>query len=201
MLISLGRTVVALALATALAVGTAGIASAQTLSVTDAAGDVESADMNSTQTTGTPEPTITNGDIVTTVFQHSGRRISVRVTFTDLQKTGSMRGDFLRLVTNEGVRREVSLYAGPQHWGGQAEMTRPNGRHVRCRIAHDIDYSANVVTLSFPRACVSKPRWVRLGLGSMWLDNGSKVYADDAQRTGGAIEESNLTLSPRLRRG
>lgn len=201
MSISLGRTIATLAVAAGLAVGTAGVASAQTLSVADAAGDVQSVDLTSNQPTVTPQPTVTNGDIVNTVFTHSLRRINVTVQFADLQKVGVFRGDFLEVKTNEGVRRDVLLFAAKGHWRGRMMMVRRDGTQVHCRLDHSIDYDSNIVTLGFPRGCVSKPRWVKLGLGSVWADD-KTMYADDSQLTGGLDQSSDdLTLSPRLRRG
>jgi hypothetical protein len=186
------------ALAAGLAVGTAGTAAAQTLTDVDQRGDVQSFTMESEEPA--PAPTVANGDVVRTVFNHAERRVSVRVTYADLLRIGQFRSDSLRLVTNEGVRREVSVFAGPGMWRGQADMVRPSGRPVDCDVAHKIDYDRNVVTVSFPRSCVSNPRWVRLGMGAVWMDGESRAYADDAQ-IDGRINPENLKLSPRLRRG
>ena len=198
MTISLGRTVSTLAVAAGLALGTAGTAAAAELTVKDARGDMSKFDMT-TETT-TPAPGVKNGDALRTVFRHNDGRISVRVKFTDLARIGQVNMHGLRVVTNEGVRRDVTVYAGKNMWGGQAEMSRPNGTPVDCNIAHKIDYATNVVTLSFPRTCVSNPRWVRLGFGSVWVKSADTAYGDDAQISG-SLNENNLKLSGRIRRG
>lgn len=194
----LGRTLSTVAIAAGLAVGTAGTAAAQTLTDVDQRGDVQSFTMESEEPA--PAPTVANGDVLRTVFNHAERRVSVRVKYADLRRIGQFRNDGIKVVTNEGVRREVSVFAGQGMWRGQADMVRPNGRPVDCDIAHKIDYDRNLVTISFPRSCVSNPRWVRLGMGAVWMDGENRAYADDAQ-IDGRINPENLKLSPRLRRG
>lgn len=196
---SLGRTISTLALAAGLSVATAGTAAAEELTVTDGRGDVQVLDM---ATDGwTPAPAVKNGDVSRAVLRHNDGRISVRVKFRDLARKGSMSGHVVRVVTDEGVKRDVNIFAGPNMWRGEAMMSRPNGQEVACKVDHKIAYGTNVVTLSFPRACVSAPRWVRLGFGTMWMDGtGTHYYGDDAQ-IDGELDESRLRLSPRLRRG
>lgn len=194
---ALRRGIFTAALTVGLLAGTAGVADADVLAVTDPRGDVVSfAGESETQT---PEPGVRNGDILRTVLRHGTSRISVRVKFAELLRVGDFRSDVVRVVTNEGVRRNVVVEAGPGVWRGTAEMARPNGAHVDCAVSHTIDYDLNVVTVSFPRRCVSDPRWVQLGAGAVWAGGDFKVFADDGLKAG--TTGSNLTLSPRLRRG
>lgn len=188
-----------LGVAAVLTVATAGTATAETLSVTDQARDVQSFTMDSD--TATNEPGVANGDILRTVLRHNSGQISARVKLAELRRVGEVRGDFMRVLTNEGITRDVSIYAGPNMWRGEAEMSRPNGKTVTCDISHKIDYDRNVVTVSFPRSCVSSPRWVRIGLGSSWANSGfAKFYLDDSQISG-HVNPDRLRLSPRLSRG
>jgi hypothetical protein len=196
--LSLGRSIFTLALAAGLAFGTAAPATAQSLAHVDQRGDLQSFEGESEQPT--PAPAMRNGDIVRTAFNHRVHRITVRAKFADLRRAGAFRGDGIRIVTDEGVRREVSLVAYAGAWRGESVMTRPNGKPVDCAITHKIDYDTNVITVGFPRSCVSDPRWVRLGLGSFWADAGGRVFVDDAQ-IDGRINQETVRLSPRLRRG
>lgn len=149
--------------------------------------------------TAVPAPGQVNGDVLRSRMWHSSTRVGVKVVFKDLARTGFLRGDFLRLVTNEGVKRDVSVLAGPGSWAGQAELDRPNGDRVRCSVAHHTDYAANVVTISVPRSCLSNPRWVRMGYGAITSPDGSSMYVDDALRDGD-VAPDNLTLSGRIYR-
>jgi hypothetical protein len=187
-------------------VASVGPATAQTVTVNDARGDVLRYTMTfdetaePTEPVGVAAPGVTNGDVVRTTIGHTAKRVAVRVKFADLKRTGEFRGDFLSLRTNEGVRREVSLMAGPGMWRGEVEMTRPNGRPVRCAVQHRINYDTNVVRMSFPRRCASAPRWVQVGLGSMWAGSDMETfYMDDAQLDGQVRDI--LVWSPRVRRG
>ena len=193
---TLRRTFAAVLFAT-LAVGPAGAAQAQSLSRQDAQGDVRS--FTGTSNTTTPETAIADGDIQVVRMTHADRRIGVRIKFADLQKTGDVHGHVVRVVTNEGVRRNVLLAAGPHFWAGDSEMERPNGNKVRCAVRHSIDYTAHVVTIGFPRSCVSNPRWVRLGVGS-FSSTDQKTYVDDALLAN-RVDANTVALSPRLKRG
>lgn len=202
---SLRRGAAAFALACGLTATSFGPAAAQTVTVNDARGDVMRYTMPVDDTAepdpeGVVDPAVTNGDVLRTTIRHSARRVAVRVKFVDLRRAGMFRGDFLSLRTNEGVRREVSLMAGTGMWRGEADMTRPSGHPVKCAIRHRINYDTNVVKLSFPRRCASSPRWVQVGLGSMWAGADMETfYMDDAQ-TDGEVRDV-LVWSPRVRRG
>jgi hypothetical protein len=149
--------------------------------------------------TSAPEPTVTDGDIESSRLTHGRYRIGVRIKFADLQKTGDTRGHLVQVVTNEGVHRDVLLAVGPNLWRGISEMDRPSGAKVRCAVRHSIDYTNHVVTIGFPRRCVSNPRWVRLGVGSFSVAD-KIVYADDALLAN-KIYDNSLALSARLKRG
>jgi hypothetical protein len=192
------RRVLATALLTGLVATPVGAASAQSLLDTDQRADVRS--FSGDSQTPVAEPAVTNGDVLATRFTHGKYRVGVRIQLADLQKTGAYRAEYVRIVTNEGLRREVTLTAVPGLWRGRAEMDRPSGRKVRCAVRHDIDYAHDVVTIDFPRTCISGPRWVRLGVGSLWGENQKKVYVDDA-RIDGTVNPDTVRLSPRLKRG
>jgi len=190
------RRTCAAALLTLLAAGQAGAARAQSLVERDATADVRSA--SGEADTSSPAPTVTDGDIAWSRLTHGRYRIGVTVKFVDLQKAGDYRGHLVQVVTNEGVHRDVVVYVGPGMWGGKSEMDRPSGAKVRCAVRHSIDYTNHVVTIGFPRSCVSNPRWVRLGVGSASVVDGT-AYADDVLLVN-KIYDNSLALSARLKR-
>jgi len=52
---------------------------------------------------------------------------------------------------------------------------------VRCAVRHSIDYTRNVIAVSFPRQCASSPRWVKFRVvGVRYGESGG--YLDDALR-------------------
>ena len=161
----------------------AGSAAAQAQSITDAdpAGDMVGVDYETGETR--PAPNQVRNDVLRTTLTHSATRISIRVKYAELQRVGEGHGLFVQMVTNEGVRRNLEVSAGPGDWAGSTAMWRGrDGREVRCAIRHSIDYTRNVVAVSFPRQCASGPRWVKFRvLGYRVADNGA-FYLDDALR-------------------
>ena len=192
------RAATAGALTAVLVLGATGPAQAQDLKTIDARGDVFSYLLDDDEPMTEPAPEVSDGDIVSTVFRHTAERIIVKAKLAQLRKVGEWRLDMLWLVTNEGVRRDVTLFAGPGIWAGETEMTRGGGSRVRCAVRHRIDYDARVVEMSIPRSCVSNPRWVRADFGSGWFD-GERAYVDGALTDGSLFDSAKLT--PRLRRG
>ena len=99
-----------------------------------------------------------------------------------MQRLGDGHGQLVQMVTNEGIRRELGILADSGHWAGWTWMARGrDGGEVRCAIRHSMDYTNNVIVVSFPRRCASSPRWVKFRVvGFRFTDDG--VYYDDALR-------------------
>jgi hypothetical protein len=175
----------------ALLVATTASADARPVYHDDQTHDVLKYDDSAQEPVGAPDQV--NGDIVRTHLWHA-HRVGAQVRFADLQKTGDFRADVLRIHTNENVNRTVMISAGPGNWRGSVDLTKANGDTVPCRVAHSIDYTANVVTVRVPRSCLSRPRWVSMGFGSLTSDGDDTgtMYLDDALAPGVADE---LTLS------
>jgi hypothetical protein len=147
--------------------------------------DVVKYDASSAEPVAAPDQV--NGDIVRTHLWHA-HRVGAQVRFADLQKTGDFRQDVLTIHTNENVNRTVMVSAGPGNWAGSVDVMKPNGDTVRCHVAHSINYTTNVVTVRVPRTCLSKPRWVSMGFGSLSGsvadDDTAALYLDDALASG-----------------
>jgi len=155
-----------------------------------------------------PAPEQVNRDIIRTRFRHMQERVRVRITFADLRREGtSAEGTYaeydLRVLTNEGQRREVVIYTGPGRWAGEA-WTGQFPNDIRCRLYRSIDYATNVMIIGFARRCLSFPRWVRLGFGTSGGtgDSEESYFYDDALRNGlRPLTPDAWTLSQRLARG
>ncbi|WP_203336489.1 hypothetical protein [Nocardioides limicola] len=184
------------ALAVAATLLPAGAANAAEHTVRDARGDVVAVNPETDEQTPSD---VANGDIVRARFIHGQRAFVLRAKFRSLDRKGSVvRGDFIRITTNDRVRRNVEVWAAPANWDGTAHFKRPNGDVVMCQISHRINYGKNTLTVRVPRTCLQNPRWIRVGFGSVWGD-GSTLFMDDAQRNG--TIKGKLALSPRIRRG
>lgn len=125
-----------------------------------------------------PMPERTLNDVKATKLTHSATRVAIRVSYVDLQKVGEVQGLNVDMYTNEKPRR-VQVNAFPGRWSGEAEMYTVRWREVRCDgVRHTIDYTANIMKVSFPRECLGNPRWVDFRVVAYAEYNAS--YWDDA---------------------
>lgn len=162
-----------------------------------------------------PAPDEVATDVTRTTIKH-GRRVSVTTHFRDLVETAEHFVD-MRIFTPDG---RFSLSAGRSTDGGQ--LTNGTGYailsptavgvdddHPRpCRTVRGrYDLEAETMTVSFPAACIGKPRWIQVGsvatrLQVTPLGDGSvnlAGWADDAFRS--SLSENSWARSPRVRRG
>jgi hypothetical protein len=175
-------------------------AHANKYSFADHAGDVLSGPATSDTNPTTLEPGRTNGDIVSSTVQHKRRNIVMRMHFRDIGWNAESNA-YLFVIRTSSVKRYVTLYASDGIRGGKAVMTKPNGKKVSCHIGRKIDYTANTASVIVPRSCVSKPRWVKVGMASLFFsgfESGDTAYVDDA-RTNGTLG-SGPALGPKVRR-
>ena len=178
----LTRPLLVAALAAGLVVAGSSAAQAQSRTNVDTAGDMVRLDDESEEPS--PAPNQVRNDILRTTLIHRATRISIRVKYAELRRIGHGHGLWLETITNEGVRRNLDVLASSGEWSGSAEMTRGrDGGQVRCALRHSIDYTRNVIAVSFPRQCASSPRWVKFRvLGFRVGETG--YYIDDALRDG-----------------
>lgn len=169
---------------------TTGAAHAERLKFSDKQGDVWSLDMNEIpddldsfrDLPFESAPGVRNGDIERTTLVHGPRNVTVRVDFVALRRVGEFRDDFLMFRTNEGQRRMVMLFAGEGMWRGDMFILKPRtGEEVDCGAQHKIDYAADTVSITMPRACLGDPRWVQLRAEAGWIRfQAGRVFGDNA---------------------
>ncbi|MGF9754165.1 hypothetical protein AAII07_03105 [Microvirga sp. 0TCS3.31] len=155
-------------------------------------------------------PAETATDITRTTIQHA-RRVSITVHFLDLVETAEYS-------VTVGVRTPdemFDVFASRAADGSQYATLFPSvidesvpGRPRPCRsVRGRYDVVAETVTVSFPAACVGKPRWIQAEVGAARfqvtpLGDGSvnlAGWADDAFRSG--LSENSRGWSPKVRRG
>ena len=72
------------------------------------------------------------------------------------------------------------------------------GRH--CGLSYRINYAGDSVSMTIPRACVSKARYVRLGHVTLEItvkpDGSGKVYYDSPARDGGTRNQVYNAYTP-----
>lgn len=166
---------------------------------TDATGDVLSAPATSSDIPTTKEQARTNGDVSWSTVAHKRHRVVMKMQFRDIAWNDETNA-YLFVIKTRSMKRFVTVVAADGIRGGKAIMTKPSGKHVSCRMSRTIDYTANTVTLSVPRSCIGKPRWVRVGMASVFftgIHSGDTEYVDDANS---ATLGSNPVLGPKVRR-
>lgn len=206
-------TVLATCLTTTALALSAGVPPAQAASrtVSDPAGDVRTVVISENEDEALEDQAsdTSDGDILKGSYTHSKRRITLKLDYAAIPKSGDYRVFQFLLQGRNGQNRVLSLATGEGISGVQTEMNRlSNGRRV-CRgaIKRSIDYSARRVTTSFPRWCLGKPRAFRvasLGIRIEGLNSDTDeftVFYDDAHRDGGSFLEERPAWSPWVRRG
>jgi hypothetical protein len=188
-------TTVILAACTGLAVLVPTPAHAGSYVLPDATGDVGSSKDDGPYVR---TPSRAEGDVRSSAVSHARRRVVVTVAYRQLSQTTQITGQIARLRTNRGRVRDVVVYAQPGNWGGRTSMEKPSGRRVKCRVGMSIDYAADRITVSVPRKCLGRPRWVRVGIGAVTFED-DVVFADDAMTN--ATPGNTPVLGPVVRRG
>jgi len=153
------RTVLAGAVAAAavLSIVAASPVAAARLTIVDGTGDVWRFD---DITTGEylPAPRVSDGDFTSATFRHRVRRVVIRSTFVELR-----RGHFAldgRMRDQNGSYR-FFLEATGQNRQGLVWFWDAERRAIPCRVARKIDYEDNSIRISFPRACLGDPHYLR----------------------------------------
>ena len=158
------------AIAAVLGLGTPA-AQATTRHHTDAGQDVTKVTYAADGTvTSAQDPDKADGDIVSLAMWHR-HRIGVTVGFSELKRFGVKLED-VRMVTDQGLKRDAVVVAADGYWRGEGWVERANGNAVSgCALQQELDYAANTVTISVSRKCLGYPRWVRIGFMDYDLDD------------------------------
>ena len=148
-----------------------------------------------------PVPDPSAADIVRTVAAHGDRRLSITVHFTEL---AGVRDHSMQVL----VRTPSGAY--------RVDLDKEEGRRVRSTITRNreavdcrallarYDTGADAVAVSVPTACLSSPRWVRLGIKAFapLATTDPAVVAstvDDGHRD--TVRLMSVGAGPRIHRG
>jgi hypothetical protein len=186
------------ALAAGLIVLTAPAAHATTRDVTDPAGDVMTATLNSDgdvvkyNREGGAE-----GDITFARIQHTATAVVVYLRYAQLSVPKQYASFQYDIVGNNGGDAVVEI--DTRHGLPQGEaFVEFTGRH--CGLSYHINYAGDSVSMRIPRACVNKARYVRLGHVSLSVtvkpDGSGKVYYDSPARDGGTRNQVYNAYTP-----
>lgn len=190
------RRLASVAGAAVIALGIVAPAHAASFTHADATGDVYEcgSDCTTPALAATQDP-----DVQSVKFAHRARKVVITAAYTDLAPSSDIHAYSARIVTNEGLRRDVTVVASGSNVA--VVFARPNGDRVRCSgLARSVDYSLNTVRIVVPRSCLSYPRWVKVGYGALEMANpdSDTARADDALTSG--VPGDTLVLSPRIKR-
>jgi hypothetical protein len=179
------------AAASALTLGSAAAAQADSWTHSDPAGDVVSFDPHTDAEA--QAPTQERGDVRRVRVAHGAHRVTVR--FTMRKPLAGDYGIFYRLRTPRG---EYDLVRARFDGSTGVYLTKgADQNRVRCsgiRTAFSTD--RRTATASIPRSCLGKPRWVRVGAGTLSFTPDA-VFWDDGLHRGNTYDQR---LSPRLYR-
>jgi hypothetical protein len=201
----LTRAAITLSITACVTAGLAPSAYAEKVVHVDATADVVSIgwDEQTGAEATVPAPEQRNGDLLRTVVQHRLRRIILTASYAELRRVAPTT-HFVSLVTNESIRRHLEIVATAAHPQGRILFSSRFGRTVTCSgLERHIDYLANTLRVVIPRSCLSAPRWVRAGFGTvrnLTTDLGMRTLVDDANLEG-AVGSAHPTFGARVLRG
>ncbi|HET7689768.1 MAG TPA: hypothetical protein VFK41_05300 [Nocardioidaceae bacterium] len=143
---------------------------------------------------------VPNTDVVRTTVAHQSRRVAVKVHYADLRRNDDQLILTVWFRTNEGLKRLAYVAAGPERRRGThlfGKGSRGPGSATCKGLRHTIDYTQDLITISIPRSCLSRPRWVQFqGEASTFnFDEVTELFVDDL--TGIGYESQNWSAKIR----
>ncbi|WP_325116771.1 hypothetical protein [Nocardioides sp.] len=87
------------------------------------------------------------------------------MTFTDLRRTEPQ--SYWATIASRRQFGALLVSTSPGRFKGRHRLLDGNFANVKCpRLSHRIDYVDDRVTMSVPRSCLGRPRWVRVDLAN-----------------------------------
>lgn len=193
----------ALTTAVAVVVALPAAASAASLTIDDATGDTYLATYDEATDTESFEPagSQVNVDLDKTVVKHKSGAVVVKAKYAELKRDDKVIFFGVELRTDEGLKRETGVFTFARAKGDSYMATGSGMKDVKCPgLAHEIDYAADLLSLTIPRSCLSRPKWVQARVGSVGLEDSQSndAYVDNGHN---ATSNEPKTWSDKVRRG
>jgi len=121
-------------------------------------------------------------DLTRAKVWHKHATVVVRLHFVRLRRTGIYAQYAVRVhgVGKHRRLREVVVEAGPGGWRGQARVFTRAGRLAKnCAADHRIDYNRELVVVRLARACLDRPRRVRVNVNVYRARDDGVFFADN----------------------
>lgn len=128
------------------------------------------------------------------VIRHAPFAVRVRMRFVDLRRVGTQHYWVQIGTPRNGYFAQVVSAPGARQGTHRFDSHRVSG----CRgMTHRIRYVRDVVSLSIPRHCLERPRWVRVGLANTLTRTSGRhetVYRDNPHNHGAFSDEVTRRL-------
>jgi hypothetical protein len=122
-----------------------------------------------------------NTDLVKTKVNHTATEVTATATYADLVRNTDSFEYVMLLKNNDRQKFWVFVGATPDDRNGAMSLTSANGDKVKCG-GKDfaVSYAQDKISLSIPRSCLGKPRWVKYESAAITFDEANNSFIDDA---------------------
>jgi hypothetical protein len=108
---------------------------------------------------------VPGADVVRAVVRHGRRNVVVKMTFTDLRRVEPQ--SYSATIMSRRQYGAVFVSARPGRWKGRHQLVNSNFSNVKCpKLSHSINYDTEQITVSVPRNCIGRPKWVKVGMAN-----------------------------------
>ena len=140
-------------------------------------------------------------DVLRVTAKYTATAVEVTFEFRDLQPQPHSQQTFVASILTPGRRFNALVFVGPRGQGDRhtlLDFGRPAfGNSVGCAgFTHEVDFSADELTMRVPRSCLRNPPWIQLRFSNYTADlaNGT-VFLDNPHN---ARAEPGSARTPRL---
>lgn len=134
-------------------------------------------------------------DATKAVVEHRRANVVIHVKLVDLKRVHFQQ--VAAFITTPSRLLMGSAVAVPGHRGGRHQLIDYSRGKMRCPgMAHRFDYDAELVSLRIPRACLGRPRWVKVSVMNVLVKEVNGVFTEVTDNPHNATSSAGDT--PRL---